>query len=164
MNLIKAQVQIEDGTIFDALVDLDNETWNGWINPYFDQVQRDKFIKEQESCDDEEFIQGIKSIESEKINGKDYYYFGSCYIWSYVEKPLIDLSKVVSDCEFAIGEILIKHMPKTESGDIDPCSAIALEQAIESNVRQWWIYNASPNYNLKDGKEILKEEDYEVDY
>ena len=72
-----------------------------------------------------------------------------------MDKPTVDLAKIVEDCELAMGEVLIKHMPIVESGDVDPMQAFALEQAIEDNIKHWWRWNGSEHYNLKDGVDIL---------
>ena len=94
MNLKKATVEFDDQLIqHPCLVDMDNETWNGFINPYLNQIERDKMIAKQvEQYPDElEFVEELKSITSEKINGEDYYYFGGAYCWSYVEEEEIIL-------------------------------------------------------------------------
>jgi len=66
-----------------------------------------------------------------------------------MDKPIVDLAKIVEDCELAIGEVLIKHMPIVESGDVDPMQAFALEQAIEDNIKHWWRNNGRDAYKLK---------------
>ena len=94
MNLKKATVEFDDQLIqHPCLVDMDNETWNGFINPYLNQIERDRMIAKQvEQYPDElEFVEELKSITSEKINGEDYYYFGGAYCWSYVEEEEIIL-------------------------------------------------------------------------
>ena len=94
MNLKKATVEFDDQLIqHPCLVDMDNETWNGFINPYLNQTERDRMIAKQvEQYPDElEFVEELKSITSEKINGEDYYYFGGAYCWSYVEEEEIIL-------------------------------------------------------------------------
>ena len=92
MNLKKATVEFDDQLIqHPCLVDMDNETWNGFINPYLNQTERDRMIaKRVEQYPDElEFVEELKSIPSEKINGEDYYYFGGAYCWFYVEEEEI---------------------------------------------------------------------------
>ena len=66
-----------------------------------------------------------------------------------MDKPTIDLAKIVEDCELAIGEVLIKHMPLVESGDVDPMEAMALEEAIEDNIKHWWHWNGGEHYSMK---------------
>ena len=88
MNLKKATVEFDDQLIqHPCLVDMENETWNGFINPYLNQIERDRMIAKQvEQYPDElEFVEELKSITSEKINEEDYYYFGGAYCWSYAE-------------------------------------------------------------------------------
>tara|TARA_R100001244_G_scaffold93215_1_gene70167 strand:+ start:574 stop:882 length:309 start_codon:yes stop_codon:yes gene_type:complete len=88
MNLKKATVEFDDGLIqHPCLVDMDNETWNGWINPYFNQTERDRMIAKQieEYPNETEMTEEFRSIPSKKINGEDYYYFGGSYCWSYIE-------------------------------------------------------------------------------
>ena len=42
MNLKKATVEFDDQLIqHPCLVDMDNETWNGFINPYLNQIQKE---------------------------------------------------------------------------------------------------------------------------
>ena len=74
-----------------------------------------------------------------------------------MNKPTLNLKDIVEDCELAIGEVLIKHMPLATSGDVDPMQAIVLEQALENAIRHWWRWNGSEHYNLKDGVDILEE-------
>ena len=88
MNLKKATVEFDDQLIqHPCLVDMDNETWNGWINPYFNQTERDRMIAKQieEYPNETEMTEEFRSIPSKKINGEDYYYFGGSYCWSYIE-------------------------------------------------------------------------------
>jgi len=66
-----------------------------------------------------------------------------------MNKPTVDLAKIVEDCELAIGEVLIKHMPIVESGDVDPMQAFALERAIEDNIKHWWHNNGGEHYSMK---------------
>lgn len=66
-----------------------------------------------------------------------------------MNKPTVDLAKIVEDCELAIGEVLIKHMPLVESGDVDPMQAFALERAIEDNIKHWWHWNGGEHYSMK---------------
>jgi len=76
-----------------------------------------------------------------------------------MNKPTVDLAKIVEDCELAIGEVLIKHMPLVESGDVDPMQAFELERALEKAIKHWWRWNGSEYYNLKDGVDILEGEE-----
>ena len=66
-----------------------------------------------------------------------------------MNKPTVDLAKIVEDCELAIGEVLIKHMPIVESGDVDPMQAFELERAIEDNIKHWWHMNGGEHYSMK---------------
>ena len=82
-NLKKATVSFDNQLIqYPCLVNMTNETWNGWVNPYFNQTERDRVIAH---TNDLEIIEEFKSIPSQKINGEDYYYFGGAYCWSYYE-------------------------------------------------------------------------------
>ena len=66
-----------------------------------------------------------------------------------MDKPTVDLAKIVEDCELAMGEVLIKHMPLVESGDVDPMQAFALERAIEDSIKHWWHWNGGEHYSMK---------------
>ena len=66
-----------------------------------------------------------------------------------MDKPTVDLAKIVEDCELAIGEVLIKHMPLVESGDVDPMEAMALEEAIGNGIKHWWRFNGGDAYKVK---------------
>lgn len=112
---------------------MDNETWNGFINPYLNQIERDKMIAKQiEQYPDElEFVEELKSITSEKINGEDYYYFGGAYCWSYVEEE----------------EIILVPYDKTKS------MQLRIEKLIEENESLYSIIQT----NEKEIKNLLKE-------
>ena len=134
MNLKKATVEFDDQLIqHPCLVDMDNETWNGFINPYLNQIERDKMIAKQiEQYPDElEFVEELKSITSEKINGEDYYYFGGAYCWSYVEEE----------------EIIFVPYDKTKS------MQLRIEKLIEENESLYSIIQT----NEKEIKNLLKE-------
>jgi len=134
MNLKKATVEFDDQLIqHPCLVDMDNETWNGFINPYLNQIERDRMIAKQvEQYPDElEFVEELKSITSEKINGEDYYYFGGAYCWSYVEE----------------GEIILVPYDKTKS------MQLRIEKLIEENESLYSIIQT----NEKEIKNLLKE-------
>lgn len=134
MNLKKATVEFDDQLIqHPCLVDMDNETWNGFINPYLNQIERDKMIAKQiEQYPDElEFVEELKSITSEKINGEDYYYFGGAYCWSYVEEE----------------EIILVPYDKTKS------MQLRIEKLIEENESLYSIIQT----NEKEIKNLLKE-------
>ena len=66
-----------------------------------------------------------------------------------MDKPTLNLKDIVAECEDAIGEVLIKHMPLSTSGDVDPMQAFALERAIEDNIKHWWHWNGGEHYNMK---------------
>ena len=135
MNLKKATVEFDDQLIqHPCLVDMDNETWNGFINPYLNQTERDRMIAKQvEQYPDElEFVEELKSITSEKINGEDYYYFGGAYCWSYVEE----------------GEIILVPYDKTKS------MQLRIEKLIEENESLYSIIQT----NEKEIKNLLKEQ------
>ena len=81
----------EDFPIFNGWYDPTNRYWNGWCNPYFDKPTRDCFISYQKSLiengtslsyDDDEYMEGLYSIESQVIDGKELYYFGGFFCWS----------------------------------------------------------------------------------
>ncbi len=80
----------EDFPIFNGWYDPTNRYWNGWCNPYFDKPTRDCFIAYEKSlietrsifCCDDEFMEGLYSIESQVIDGKELYYFGGFFCWS----------------------------------------------------------------------------------
>ena len=134
MNLKKATVEFDDQLIqHPCLVDMDNETWNGFINPYLNQTERDRMIAKQvEQYPDElEFVEELKSITSEKINGEDYYYFGGAYCWSYVEEE----------------EIILVPYDKTKS------MQLRIEKLIEENESLYSIIQT----NEKEIKNLLKE-------
>tara|TARA_X000001388_G_scaffold73550_1_gene65419 strand:- start:1709 stop:2119 length:411 start_codon:yes stop_codon:yes gene_type:complete len=134
MNLKKATVEFDDQLIqHPCLVDMDNETWNGFINPYLNQIERDRMIAKQvEQYPDElEFVEELKSITSEKINGEDYYYFGGAYCWSYVEEE----------------EIILVPYDKTKS------IQLRIEKLIEENESLYSIIQT----NEKEIKNLLKE-------
>ena len=134
MNLKKATVEFDDQLIqHPCLVDMDNETWNGFINPYLNQIERDRMIAKQvEQYPDElEFVEELKSITSEKINGEDYYYFGGAYCWSYVEEE----------------EIILVPYDKTKS------MQLRIEKLIEENESLYSIIQT----NEKEIKNLLKE-------
>ena len=134
MNLKKATVEFDDQLIqHPCLVDMDNETWNGFINPYLNQIERDKMIAKQlEQYPDElEFVEELKSITSEKINGEDYYYFGGAYCWSYVEEE----------------EIILVPYDQTKS------MQLRIEKLIEENESLYSIIQT----NEKEIKNLLKE-------
>ena len=136
MNLKKATVEFDDQLIqHPCLVDMDNETWNGFINPYLNQIERDRMIAKQvEQYPDElEFVEELKSITSEKINGEDYYYFGGAYCWSYVEEE----------------EIILVPYDKTKS------MQLRIEKLIEENESLYSIIQT----NEKEIKNLLKEKD-----
>ena len=136
MNLKKATVEFDDQLIqHPCLVDMDNETWNGFINPYLNQTERDRMIAKQvEQYPDElEFVEELKSITSEKINGEDYYYFGGAYCWSYVEEE----------------EIILVPYDKTKS------MQLRIEKLIEENESLYSIIQT----NEKEIKNLLKEQD-----
>ena len=134
MNLKKATVEFDDQLIqHPCLVDMDNETWNGFINPYLNQIERDRMIAKQvEQYPDElEFVEELKSITSEKINGEDYYYFGGAYCWSYVEEE----------------EIILVPYDQTKS------MQLRIEKLIEENESLYSIIQT----NEKEIKNLLKE-------
>ena len=134
MNLKKATVEFDDQLIqHPCLVDMENETWNGFINPYLNQIERDKMIAKQvEQYPDElEFVEELKSITSEKINGEDYYYFGGAYCWSYVEEE----------------EIILVPYDQTKS------MQLRIEKLIEENESLYSIIQT----NEKEIKNLLKE-------
>lgn len=134
MNLKKATVEFDDQLIqHPCLVDMDNETWNGFINPYLNQTERDRMIAKQvEQYPDElEFVEELKSITSEKINGEDYYYFGGAYCWSYVEEE----------------EIILVPYDQTKS------MQLRIEKLIEENESLYSIIQT----NEKEIKNLLKE-------
>tara|TARA_R110002033_G_C3808415_1_gene231907 strand:+ start:417 stop:827 length:411 start_codon:yes stop_codon:yes gene_type:complete len=136
MNLKKATVEFDDQLIqHPCLVDMDNETWNGFINPYLNQTERDRMIAKQvEQYPDElEFVEELKSITSEKINGEDYYYFGGAYCWSYVEEE----------------EIILVPYDQTKS------MQLRIEKLIEENESLYSIIQT----NEKEIKNLLKEQD-----
>jgi hypothetical protein len=136
MNLKKATVEFDDQLIqHPCLVDMDNETWNGFINPYLNQTERDRMIAKQvEQYPDElEFVEELKSITSEKINGEDYYYFGGAYCWSYVEEE----------------EIILVPYDQTKS------MQLRIEKLIEENESLYSIIQT----NEKEIKNLLKEKD-----
>jgi hypothetical protein len=67
-----------------------------------------------------------------------------------MDKPTVDLKKIVADCEFEFWDrVATKHMPLVRSGDFDPMQAYALEQALENAIKHWWRWNGSEHYNLK---------------
>ena len=135
MNLKKATVEFDDQLIqHPCLVDMDNETWNGFINPYLNQIERDRMIAKQvEQYPDElEFVEELKSITSEKINGEDYYYFGGAYCWSYVEEE----------------EIILVPYDQTKS------MQLRIEKLIEENESLYSIIQT----NEKEIKNLLKEQ------
>ena len=80
----------EDFPIFNGWYDPTNRYWNGWCNPYFDKPTRDCFIAYQKSliesrsifCSDDEFMEGLYSIESQVIDGKELYYLGGFFCWT----------------------------------------------------------------------------------
>ena len=136
MNLKKATVEFDDQLIqHPCLVDMDNETWNGFINPYLNQTERDRMIAKQvEQYPDElEFVEELKSITSEKINGEDYYYFGGAYCWSYVEEE----------------EIILVPYDQTKS------MQLRIEKLMEENESLYSIIQT----NEKEIKNLLKEQD-----
>ena len=136
MNLKKATVEFDDQLIqHPCLVDMDNETWNGFINPYLNQTERDRMIAKQvEQYPDElEFVEELKSITSEKINGEDYYYFGGAYCWSYVEEE----------------EIILVPYDQTKS------MQLRIEKLMEENESLYSIIQT----NEKEIKNLLKEKD-----
>ena len=134
MNLKKATVEFDDQLIqHPCLVDMENETWNGFINPYLNQIERDRMIaKQAEQYPDElEFVEELKSITSEKINEEDYYYFGGAYCWSYVEEE----------------EIILVPYDQTKS------MQLRIEKLIEENESLYSIIQT----NEKEIKNLLKE-------
>ena len=88
----------EDFPIFRGWYDPTNRYCNGWCNPYFDKNTRDFFIALQKSYldgiykgkpyeeHDQEFMDGLLSIEPQEVNSKELYYFGGFYCWTEVEK------------------------------------------------------------------------------
>ena len=68
---------------FNAYYDPTNKYWNGWLNPYMDKANRDKFIDWtcQSIIDESEYIMELKSIEP---NENGLYYFGSSIVWEQV--------------------------------------------------------------------------------
>ena len=84
----------EDFPIFKGWYDPTNRYWNGWCNPYFDKHTRNCFIALQKSYldetykgepyeeQDQEFFDGLLSIETQEVNGKELYYFGGFICWT----------------------------------------------------------------------------------
>jgi len=98
-ELIKARftfTEYEDFPIFSGWYDPKNRYWNGWSNPYFDKPTRDSFIALEKSLldqtykgkpyteQDNDFLNELKSIKPQTINGKELYYFGGFLIWDQV--------------------------------------------------------------------------------
>ena len=59
------------------------------------------------------------------------------------------LREIIQDCDFAIGEVYVKHFPLAETGDESPTAKHFLNEALEENIKDWWFYNASKNYSLE---------------
>lgn len=92
----------EDFPIFRGWYDPQNRYWNGWCNPYFDKHTRNCFIALQKSYldemhkgkayneQDQEFFDGLLSIEPQEINGKELYYFGGFYCWTEMDTLYVE--------------------------------------------------------------------------
>ena len=65
-----------------------------------------------------------------------------------MDKPKLSLRDITQDCELAIGEVFIEHMPLAESGDVDPLVSMRLEVALNNAIKNWWRFNASHHYDL----------------
>lgn len=73
--------------VYDVMFKKDGGTWNGWACPYFDEYERDRFIKDCEADpnQDEENLADFKAIEPAfQVGTLNFYYFGSCWCWNDV--------------------------------------------------------------------------------
>lgn len=64
-------------------------------------------------------------------------------------KKLIKVRDVVHDAEFDFFEQVVKHFPKTTTGDSDPGMSTAWTIQNEEMIIHWWDYNASEDYDLQ---------------
>ena len=65
-----------------------------------------------------------------------------------INKELKSLRAIIQDCDFAIGEVYVKHFPLAETGDESPSAKYVLNEALEENIKEWFLYNASEHYKL----------------
>jgi alpha-L-arabinofuranosidase len=90
MNLIEKEVTLENDFDSNAIVNLANEHWNGWVNPYLTLEDSRRFldyrVKNSEGEEVEEAKEEFKEITKKHsfiFNKTKYYYWGGCFIWSY---------------------------------------------------------------------------------
>ena len=60
------------------------------------------------------------------------------------------LREIIQDCNLAIGEVYVKHFPLAETGDESPSAKHFLNEALEENIKEWFLYNASKHYQLEE--------------
>jgi hypothetical protein len=60
------------------------------------------------------------------------------------------LREIINDCDFAIGEVYVKHFPLAKTGDESPSAKYVLNEALEENIKEWFLYNASEHYKLEE--------------
>lgn len=74
-------------------------------------------------------------------------------------KELVKVRDVVHDAEFDFFANVIKHFPKTTTGDSDPAMSTSWSIHNEDMIVHWWKYNASEDYDLElTNGDILKHE------
>ena len=91
-NLVVRRI-IMDGEIdfsCDAIIDLNNEFWNGFVNPYLNLADSQRFknwrIKNNLETDPTEFHQDyLESLLKPSFNyfGNYYFYWGGGFVWNY---------------------------------------------------------------------------------
>jgi len=64
-------------------------------------------------------------------------------------RELVKIRDVVNDAEFDFFANVIKHFPKTTTGDSDPGVSTAWTIQNEEMIVHWWRYNASEDYDLE---------------
>ena len=92
MNLEQKYVEMDELSgvegKFLAWVDMDNQFWNGWVRPLFEESDRKnviaQFICALGAASDE--VQDLLNIPPEMIDGKKLYNFGGWLIWNYSTK------------------------------------------------------------------------------
>jgi len=74
-------------------------------------------------------------------------------------RELVKVSDILHDAEFYFFANVIKHFPKTTTGDSDPGTSTAWSIHNEDMIVHWWKYNASEDYDLQlSNGDILKHE------
>jgi hypothetical protein len=59
-------------------------------------------------------------------------------------------NSVITYTVFLTGAVYVKHFPLAKTGDESPSAKYVLNEALEENIKEWFLYNASEHYKLEE--------------